>query len=529
MVKRFIVLFIAALMFTSCGSDSNKEDDIRSASNALTKIERTYVLPNTGSVKVTCEYTDSGDEICTGIYEATGLQVPADVVNELVEFPMIDARIETAVKAGCENKILALNADLRDDYPNILIPESGNPDSALNKEFYQKKQESRAEAMDAFVADNPGLLSDAVVQDYKSGGYSFMFNLNACDYDEFIKKNKYKLHILELSGVVDSTPAQACDNPLDYVILRNDNLSIGKENNSKGEYHIFDNAASYHEYVDSQEPYYTKNGQINIDFDGWASKYKSIADNIDFGKYNLLTIQTESGSGSVQLKVMKACNNQLEVDSTWCEGHAMTADMAYPIMMIRIPKITPDVTIGTKGLACNEDSPLPGSVPEQNVDIQELKESTTGSCDNPVSYTMLERTNLGGSGDANWNTQTAHPIHDLTSFAEYLDTLRTRLLGEYFDGADNSTHYSFDSYLEKYKDFDFNTNMLVALEGGSQPSGGYGIEVASVCNNTVEFNITWCNSPDIGYTADIGYPFMLISLPKGDYAYKGGVNPNKCH
>ena len=161
-------------------------------------------------------------------------------------------------------------------------------------------------------------------------------------------------------------------------------------------------------------------------------------------------------------------------------------------------------------------------------DKQEHEATKNGACDNPTLYTVLEKTNLHGSGESDWNKQTAHPIHDLTSFADYLDTLRTRHLGEYFDGTDNSKHYYFDSYLEKYKTFDFSINMIVALEGGSQPSGGYDIEVASVCDNTIEYNVTWCNKPDVGYTADIGYPFMLISLPKGDYEYRGGTNPNKC-
>lgn len=173
----------------------------------------------------------------------------------------------------------------------------------------------------------------------------------------------------------------------------------------------------------------------------------------------------------------------------------------------------------------NQNPTVPADDNKEALLPKNTETESVSSCDNLIVYTVLEIENLGGSGDYNWNTQTAHPIYDEASFAEYLDTLRTRLLGEWFD---NSSHFVFDNYLEKYKEFDFNTNMLVALEGGSQPSSGFGIEVAQVCGNTVEFYVTWCNRPDIGYTADIGYPFMLISLPKGSYDYKGGVNANKC-
>jgi hypothetical protein len=54
------------------------------------------------------------------------------------------------------------------------------------------------------------------------------------------------------------------------------------------------------------------------------------------------------------------------------------------------------------------------------------------------------------------------------------------------------------------------------------------MEVAQACANTIEYNVTWCDDPNIAYTADIGYPFMLISLPKGSYEYKGGTNSHKC-
>ena len=530
MKKTLPLILAAAFRLAGCGNDSNKSENDTQTTKQAQKIERSFDLPNSGAVKITCEYDEAGDEYCSGIYESTGQPVPDDVVRELVEFPIIDENIEKTVQAGCENKILVLTCDLRDEYPNAAFPEPGNPDNAKNKEFNQKKQESRAKAMDAFVKDNPGLLSEQVIQDYKSGGYSFNINLNACDYESFIKKNKYKLYILELHGVVDNTPDPTCANPIDYTILRNDKLSSGKEG-SKGEYHIYKDAESWHAFIDSQKTYFNYEG---FDFESWSAKYKSLSDNIDFSKYYILAAQFESGTGSAKLNVMKACDNQIEIDMTWCEGKAMTADMAYPLMIIRIPKGDYQVTVGTKGLACDDShNPLPGMVPTQNEDIQELIENPgtepDKTCKDAIQYNILEQTNLGGTGDEkDWNKQTAHPINDMKSLTEYLDTLRSRHLGEWTDGKDNSTHYIFDDYTEKYKTFDFKNNMMIALEGGSQPSGGYGMEVAQACDNTIEYNVTWCDDPNIGYTADIGYPFMLISLPKGNYEYKGGTNSHKC-
>ncbi len=209
----------------------------------------------------------------------------------------------------------------------------------------------------------------------------------------------------------------------------------------------------------------------------------------------------------------------------------MTGDMAYPSMIVRIPKGDYQINIGNKGLACDDNGqPLSGLIPEQKEDIQELKssENIQTSCVNAVQYSVLEKNNLNGTGDADWQKQTAHPINDMNSLKSYLDTLRERHLGESFDGKDNSSHFVFDDYPEKYKDFDFNARMMVALEGGSQPSGGYGMTVKQVCDSTLEYDVTWCDDPELGYTADIGYPFMLISLPKGQYEYKGGMDSHYC-
>ena len=520
-MKKIAILMASALVLWGCGSASEHSVDTPSSyQQAQTGFERTYEL-HSGTVKITCEYDEAGDEHCSGIYEATGEAVPSDVVNEVVESPHIDPKIEQAIEGGCENKILVLSCELRDGYPEIAFPAPGEPDNPKNKEFIQKQQEARNQAMDEFVAANPGLLSEATINGYKSGSSIFDFNLNACDYADFIKKNKYKLYILELHGVVDNPPREACSNEIDYNILFNENNNFGPSDNT-GSYKIFETADAYHQFIDSKKQYISWEG---FDFDAWAEKMKAYSQKIDFAKDNLIAIESEVSSGSAKLRVMEACDGKLEADITWCAGKAMTADVTYPMMIARIAKGAYQVTVGAKGLACDDSyEPLPGMVPEQKDGVK--GQPDMASCDSAISYEILKQTNLGGSGEFNWNKQSAHVFHDMASFEAYLDTLRAAHLGEWMDGLTHEIHYSFDP--EEFKDFDFNNYMLVALEGGSQPSGGYGMRIESACNNKVVYNVVWCDAPDIGYTADIGYPFILASFAKGDYEFAGGNNSKYC-
>ncbi|GEM_PF-5615641 len=530
-MKKMMFIAISTLMFFGCSESSNKKaDDPISHQQAQTKTEQTFEIPNHGTVKITCEYDQSSEETCTGTVEATGDPLPADTVHELAQSPMIDNKIEEALKDGCDNKTLVLICELRDDYPLLALPDPGNPNSAKNKEFYQKKHESHAKAVDAFVADNPGLLSDEEIEAFKATEYGFTFNLDACAYTEFIQKNKNKIYILELMGVVDNTSKTECTKDLDYTILFNDNAGLGPQGNH-GTYQIFKDAESYKKYIDSKKQYVTWEG---FDFDNWSAKLKSLSNKVDFTKDNLVLVDMEVGSGSIHLRVLNACDDQFEVASTWCEGHPMTNDMAYPMMIARMAKGDVQVKISSKGLACsNNGSILPGQLPDQKEDIQELTSPdkpapAKPACDNEIPFKVLEKINLLGTGDHNWNQQSAHVFKDMKSFEEYLDSLRAAHLGEWTDGKDNSVHYDFDGYPEKYKDFDFNTNILVAFEGGSQPTSGYGMAIESACNNKVEYNVTWCDSPEIAYTADIGYPFILASFAKGEYEFVGGVNSHIC-
>ena len=522
-MKKIAIIMVSALVLGGCGSSSEHRSDIPSSyQQAQTSVERTYEL-HSGTVKITCEYDEAGDEHCSGIYVATGQVVPSDVVDEVVESPIIDPRIEQAIAGGCENKILVLACELRDGYPQIAYPAPGEPDNPKNKEFIQKQLDASRQAMDEFVAANPGLLSDGVIAGYKSGYPIFEFNLNACDYADFIKRNKYKIYILELHGVVDNPPVVECSNEVDYSILFNENIGFGPS--GKGFYKVFETADAYHQFIDSQKQYIEWEG---FDFNQWAGKMKSLSQKIDFAKDNLIVINAETGSGSIRLMVTEACDGKFEVDTTWCAGKAMTDDMAYPMMVARIAKGEYQLTVGSKGLACDDSyEPLPGMVPAQKLDIQDLSQ-VVPACAHEISYEILKRVNLSGSGEINWNKQSAHVFHDMASFEAYLDTLRAKHLGEGEDGLTHEISYVFDGYAEEYKDFDFNANMLVALEGGSQPCGGYGMRIENACDNKVVYNVVWCDAPDIGYQPDIGYPFILASFAKGDYEFVGGTNSKAC-
>ena len=143
-------------------------------------------------------------------------------------------------------------------------------------------------------------------------------------------------------------------------------------------------------------------------------------------------------------------------------------------------------------------------------------------CDEPIGYeTILNVANDSNNEDYHWNTQTAIPIHS----EEDLDNwLKVAMFNE-----DAYMWSLTDAQVNALKQLanqtDFSKDEWVVLEGGSQP-GQLSLRIDNACGNEIIFNVIDCLNG--GSYPSIGYPYMIIRLPKGEYTFTGGFRQINC-
>ncbi|MBR4986780.1 MAG: hypothetical protein IKY83_13695 [Proteobacteria bacterium] len=143
------------------------------------------------------------------------------------------------------------------------------------------------------------------------------------------------------------------------------------------------------------------------------------------------------------------------------------------------------------------------------------------ACDSPIDYEVIIVVQNLSNGEYNWKKQTAIPIHSEEEFENWLDAAMLH---------DNYMWPLTDSGMNKLKQAvdqtDFSKDELVVLEGGSQPAETFYITVNNACGNEIIYNVEECLNT--GHGAGIGYPFMIIRLPKGEYTFTGGFRQVNC-
>ncbi len=155
---------------------------------------------------------------------------------------------------------------------------------------------------------------------------------------------------------------------------------------------------------------------------------------------------------------------------------------------------------------------LPGKV------ITSVKTST---CDTPISYEVIADIQSLSNGDYNWNKQTAIPIHSEEDLDSWLDAA---MLHDNYMWALSDAQIS--ELRQKASQTDFSKDEWVVLEGGSQPADTYYVTVNSACRNEIIYNVEECLNT--GHGAGIGYPYMIIRLPKAEYTFTGGFQQIFC-
>ena len=154
---------------------------------------------------------------------------------------------------------------------------------------------------------------------------------------------------------------------------------------------------------------------------------------------------------------------------------------------------------------------LPGKV-ETKVEYPE--------CTKPLDYEVIGQLQNDATGEYNWNKQTNIPIHS----AEDLDNwINTSMLNE---NAYMWAVYDIDQLKELAAKTDFSKYMWVVLEGGSQPAESFFVQIDHACDHEMIYNVIECLNTAHG--AGIGYPFMIVQLPKGEYTFTGGFRQENC-
>ena len=154
---------------------------------------------------------------------------------------------------------------------------------------------------------------------------------------------------------------------------------------------------------------------------------------------------------------------------------------------------------------------LPGNV-ETKVEYSE--------CQKPLEYEVIAKLQNKANDEYNWNKQTSIPIHS----AEDLDNwINTSMLNE---NAYMWAVYDIDQLKETAAKSDFSKYMWMVLEGGSQPAETFYVQVDYACDHEMIYNVIECLNT--GHGAGIGYPFMIVQLPKGEYTFTGGFRQENC-
>ena len=143
------------------------------------------------------------------------------------------------------------------------------------------------------------------------------------------------------------------------------------------------------------------------------------------------------------------------------------------------------------------------------------------ACDSPIDYEVIIDVQNVSNGEYNWNKQTAIPIHSEEEFETWLDAamLHDNYMWPLTDSGMNKLKQAIDQT-------DFSKDELVVLEGGSQPADTFYITVNNACGNEIIYNVEECLNT--GHGTGIGYPFMIIRLPKGEYTFTGGFRQINC-
>lgn len=364
MKKQLLFLLIASIL-TGCGQSdksSSKSGDAEyhklvGVSQQALIFRELSVPTEKGSLNVTCYLDDRAQEVCKGEY-ANGESVPADLAEQMLTALQIDPNIGLALQSDCKNKTLLLSAELKLDLPeadssefcfwtdenNAAISCNGKSVSqaeaeAINNQRLEKLKSdlsaARKSALEAFVAINPDLVSEAQKNAYASSLYGALdIKMDACGWQTFIGKNRDMLAVAELRGIVDDIVTEKCDASVEYKVLLNANKTDAE----------LSGAASFKILSDKSELAAFKSYGLN---DG-------VIDAIDFSEEIVMFISGgEKPTTGYRLEIDDICaDSKIIVYISHCAGQAEDTALSEPIMLTKLPKNQYDAEFRNRERVC---------------------------------------------------------------------------------------------------------------------------------------------------------------------------------
>ncbi len=350
MNKRILFLLIA-LIPVGCGQSdksSPKTGDaaycklVGVAQQALTFRELS-VPTEKGTLKVTCYLDDRAKEVCKGEY-ADGETVPTAGVEHMLSALHVDPNIGIALNTGCQNKTLLLSVEPKLDVPetdssefcfwtdenNTMISCNGKSVSqseaeAINNQRLETlKSElsaARKSALEAFMAINPNLVSEAQKNAYAESLYGALnIKMDACGWPDFVETNRDILAVAEYRGLVDDMVPEKCESSLEYKILLNANKDASEPSGSAS-FGILSDKSD----LASFETYGLNAGAI---------------DAIDFSEEVVMFISGgEKPTTGYRLEIDDICDDsEIVVYISHCAGQSDDTALSEPIMLMKLPK-----------------------------------------------------------------------------------------------------------------------------------------------------------------------------------------------
>lgn len=365
MKKLFIFVYLAGLLSACGNSDGSSEqsNDAKSlklvgvTQNALTL--REMVVPmGDSSLSVTCYLDETAKEVCKGEY-ANGETAAPEQVQAVLGTLQLDPKIDTALRAGCNNKTLLLVVE-----PKLALPEVDQSDfcfwtdendniiscdgkvvsqaeaEAINNQRLEKLKSdlssARKAGLDKFLEVNPDLVSEDKVKAYLDALYGALdIKMNACDWQSFIDKNHDTLDIIEFRALVDNDVQKTCtDESVDYkVLLKSDAYS--DSSNSGPSFKVIsskDDLALFKSYG-------LNDNAINA---------------IDFTKDVVLLLSAgEKPNTGYSIRIDDICvDSKINVQIINCAGQPADDALSEPIMLIQLPKNDYEVEFSNHVIVC---------------------------------------------------------------------------------------------------------------------------------------------------------------------------------